>query len=340
MQYRPRHLLHLLRAALAMAMVCASTQAETLEGELEYGPTHSVLWFASPESGDLIGQVFANTSPSGHTILTHCLPGLYCVLEDAEADGPLDEDALRQMPFSMQPSGWWRLTQVGSATMQPNLPMRQSDLPTRFGAIHINDDQILHFNGQPVPDPEDITAAAAPQSKSNTASASQTGPATLLQRINIWWQQLWTPLRQRLLAVLGRAPAAAQERTETTTAASAATTPIQGNFSLNVAAHFAMEDRDIVLLQNTGGTACPALYRFATLTADGIAVTPEFGSCSDIAAITLQKRTGHLPEPLLSVVASQGSFSTQEEQQQLLQQPSRYRLRDGQIQKIGSDEKF
>lgn len=60
----------LLGAALALSTGTASAQADNLEGALERGATHSVLWFASPETGDLIGQAFANirrpARPSWH----------------------------------------------------------------------------------------------------------------------------------------------------------------------------------------------------------------------------------------------------------------------------------
>ena len=60
-QHTPSPRTALLAAALALAPWCTSTaQAqETLEGMLEQGPRHSVLWAVSPESGDLVGQVFA-----------------------------------------------------------------------------------------------------------------------------------------------------------------------------------------------------------------------------------------------------------------------------------------
>ena len=56
-------------ALLALALCGAPAHADTLEGVLERGARHSVLWFASPESGDLIGQVFTNTSQAGQVIL-------------------------------------------------------------------------------------------------------------------------------------------------------------------------------------------------------------------------------------------------------------------------------
>ena len=98
-------------AALALALGCPSARAETLEGTLERGPVHSVLWAVSPESGDLIGQVFANASQAGKAVLAHCLPGLHCVAEGASSVEP-PESLTGQLPFSIQPSGWWLITQA------------------------------------------------------------------------------------------------------------------------------------------------------------------------------------------------------------------------------------
>lgn len=57
---------------------------------------------------------------------------------------------------------------------------------------------------------------------------------------------------------------------------------VTGQFS--IARQYEVGAADVLLLQNSGGTACPARYRFATVTARGIALTPEFGSCSDLIA--------------------------------------------------------
>lgn len=57
---------------------------------------------------------------------------------------------------------------------------------------------------------------------------------------------------------------------------------LMGSFS--IARQYESGAADVLLITSAGGTACPALYRFATVTARGITVTPEFGSCSDLIA--------------------------------------------------------
>ena len=104
-------------------------------------------------------------------------------------------------------------------------------------------------------------------------------------------------------------------------------------------AHFELADRDIVLLQSTGGTACPALYRFATLTQQGIAVTPEFGTCSDIASIVLpDPQPGNDPEPVLSIVGFQGPSNPEAEQQREARSLYRFALRQGKVLEVEPEQ--
>ena len=51
-------------AVLALALWSTSVQAKNLEGMLERGASHSVLWFVSPESGDLIGRTAYQAWPA------------------------------------------------------------------------------------------------------------------------------------------------------------------------------------------------------------------------------------------------------------------------------------
>ena len=47
-----------------------------------------------------------------------------------------------------------------------------------------------------------------------------------------------------------------------------------------------------------------ALYRFATLTPQGITVTREFGTCSDLATVTLEDTSNGMQEPRLTMVGT------------------------------------
>ena len=61
---------------------------------------------------------------------------------------------------------------------------------------------------------------------------------------------------------------------------------VAGNNSLSIVASYELGNADVVLLQNTGGTACAAMYSFITLTKTNLRAVPEFGTCSDIIRVT------------------------------------------------------
>lgn len=74
-------------------------------------------------------------------------------------------------------------------------------------------------------------------------------------------------------------------------------------FSLSFEKKFAVGNKDVVLIMNnSGGTACPVQYFFVTVTSQGVTkLSPEFGSCSDLAKpikkgtkiiVTMPKMTG------------------------------------------------
>src|SRR6267378_5601216 len=64
---------------------------------------------------------------------------------------------------------------------------------------------------------------------------------------------------------------------------------IEANNSLDLSEPYQIGTSDVVLVTDNGGTACPALYYFVTVTKSGAKVTPSFGTCSDLIKI---KRTG------------------------------------------------
>ena len=57
---------------------------------------------------------------------------------------------------------------------------------------------------------------------------------------------------------------------------------IQGNNSLSFLKVFKIGEADVVLVQNNGGSACPALFHFVIVTSTSVKQTPEFGSCSPV----------------------------------------------------------
>ena len=98
---------------------------------------------------------------------------------------------------------------------------------------------------------------------------------------------------------------------------------IQGNSSLNIVASYEAGKNDILLLQDTGGTACPALFRFVTLGPKGLSTTPEFGTCSDIAYPTFDEKTGIT----VAMTGFLGPFEPEAQQKKAYMTKHVYRLR-------------
>ena len=63
------------------------------------------------------------------------------------------------------------------------------------------------------------------------------------------------------------------------------TPPLGGNNSLDVHQKFEIGADDVLLIQNTGGTACPAQFHFVRVTASGAQATPAFGTCTDLVEV-------------------------------------------------------
>jgi hypothetical protein len=63
---------------------------------------------------------------------------------------------------------------------------------------------------------------------------------------------------------------------------------IEGDFSLSIEQNLAYKNGNaILLMNNSGGTACPVQYRWVIVTPDSIKQTPQFGSCSDLPKVTV-----------------------------------------------------
>ncbi|ABR91936.1 Hypothetical protein mma_0988 [Janthinobacterium sp. Marseille] len=57
---------------------------------------------------------------------------------------------------------------------------------------------------------------------------------------------------------------------------------IQANSSLSIKESFLIGEDQFVLIENLGGSACPALFNFVSIKASGAQSYPTFGTCSDI----------------------------------------------------------
>src|SRR5450631_3214090 len=60
---------------------------------------------------------------------------------------------------------------------------------------------------------------------------------------------------------------------------------IEANDSLDLGEPYQIGDADVVLVTDNGGTSCPAIYHFVSVTRSGAKATPSFGSCRDVIKI-------------------------------------------------------
>jgi hypothetical protein len=72
---------------------------------------------------------------------------------------------------------------------------------------------------------------------------------------------------------------------------------VQGNTSLDLATPYRIGLADVVLITDRGGTACPFLYYFATVTSAGAKATPAFGTCAGLTQVKRASSTlsVHMP---------------------------------------------
>ena len=107
---------------------------------------------------------------------------------------------------------------------------------------------------------------------------------------------------------------------------------IEGNNGLNIVAYYEMAQSDVLLLQDTGGTACPALFRFISVSATGLRATPEFGTCSDIIYPTMDAKTATVT---IAANGFRGPFEPEAEKQKAYMTKTVFRFANGRVTENG-----
>ena len=85
--------------------------------------------------------------------------------------------------------------------------------------------------------------------------------------------------------------------------------PVEGNNSLDVGKPYQIGNTDLVLITDNGGTACPYLYYFVTVSASGAKPSPLFGTCAEVTAV---KRNGD--SILVYMSGFEGPFESERKQ--------------------------
>ena len=111
---------------------------------------------------------------------------------------------------------------------------------------------------------------------------------------------------------------------------------IEGNNSLSIVANYEIGQSDVLLLQDTGGTACPALFRFITVSAAGLRATPEFGTCSDSIYPSWDSKTGTVT---ITTNGFKGPFEPEAEKRKAYMTKTVFRFAKGQVTENGKPVK-
>lgn len=99
------------------------------------------------------------------------------------------------------------------------------------------------------------------------------------------------------------------------------------NNSLSIVATYELGKNDVVLLQNNGGTACPAQYIFITISTAGVRATPELGTCSDTIRVTSDLKSS----VTVVMVGSKGPFEANVTKRKAWMTKTVFRYRNGQV---------
>ncbi len=99
---------------------------------------------------------------------------------------------------------------------------------------------------------------------------------------------------------------------------------ITGNYSLNLGRPFHIVDSDVVLVTNNGGTACPYIYYFVTLTKSGAEATHSFGTCN--AVFSAKQKDDSIS---VSMHGYRGPFGPEEDQRQAARETHFFVFHDG-----------
>jgi len=86
---------------------------DEVKGVLEKTATHAAIMTSSPESGDLVGHVFAHDSVVGRAVAKSCQPSQVCELRVVEL-AHMSHTEANALGFKDHPSAWLLVTSAKS----------------------------------------------------------------------------------------------------------------------------------------------------------------------------------------------------------------------------------
>ena len=105
---------------------------------------------------------------------------------------------------------------------------------------------------------------------------------------------------------------------------------ITGNNSLDLGEPVRIGATDVVLVTDNGGTACPYMFYFVTVSSAGAKATRPFGTCGELVSM---KQTGNAIS--LTMQGFQGPFEPEAEQVKAARQRHVFLYREGAVTENG-----
>ena len=105
--------------------------------------------------------------------------------------------------------------------------------------------------------------------------------------------------------------------------------PIHANSSLEIGRVFHLGGGDVVLVKDTGGTACPFLYYLVTIRGAKAEATPEFGSCTEVVSASQKGES-----IVLTMHGYRGPFEPEEERRRAARELRTFVFADGKVSEI------
>ncbi|WP_298209293.1 hypothetical protein [Acidovorax sp.] len=99
--------------------------------------------------------------------------------------------------------------------------------------------------------------------------------------------------------------------------------------------HASLGAEDVLLLQSGSGTACPALFRVMAVSAQGVQVSPQFGSCSDLVSAEVQTKPNQAEKLVIRMVGFAGPFEPEEEQRKAARKVLEFIYQQGSLTREG-----
>lgn len=105
--------------------------------------------------------------------------------------------------------------------------------------------------------------------------------------------------------------------------------PIRANSSLDIGRVFHLNDSEVVLVKDIGGTACPYLYYLVTIKDAKAEATPEFGSCNEVVSASQKDNS-----IVLTMHGYRGPFEPEADRRKAARELRTFVFADGKVSEI------